>query len=134
MKKKNSWIALFALTVGLAGFYPAYTFLLSQSSLGKAESLLAAKGMIVGEDFKDDKYFLPGSLPDDMVTSEGAFQFKITLKEALQQAPRIAAARGVTIDAVEKVILSQIEFPTLTLLGKKWVHVLELNLALDQTD
>lgn len=131
MNKKNSWIALSALTLGLAGFYPAYVFLVDHSALRREESLIGSKTYVVGQKMTGDAYFRTNALERDVPTSEKT-KLRMPLKEALEQAPRIAMARNLPIGAVEKIILSRIEFPTLTLLGKKWVDAAELNFALDQ--
>ena len=115
MKKKNSWIAVTALTVGLAAFYPAYVFLASRTVL-KQEDI----GTRISDAFSEPSYF------------SGTAKGKISLRAALEQAPRIAAARGLSIGAIEKAILSRVEFPTLTLLGNKWIDAAELNRTLDQ--
>ncbi len=113
MNQRKSWIAIAALTVGLAGFYPSYVFLAAKTVFKHEE---------IGSKISDSEgiYFTE--------TAKG----KISLKAALEQAPRIAAARGLAIDAVEKVILSSVEFPTLTLLGNRWVDAADLNRTLDR--
>ena len=47
------------------------------------------------------------------------------------QAPRVASARGVSVERVRELIRAHTEPPTLGFLGRARVNVLELNLALD---
>ncbi len=115
MNKNKSWIAVAALTVGLAGFYPSYVFLAGQTVF-KHQDI----GMKITDALSAGIYFKE--------TAKG----KISLRDALEQAPRIAAARGLPLDAIEKAVLSRIEFPTLTLLGNRWVDAADLNRTLDR--
>ena len=72
-------------------------------------------------------------VPSEMVTASGAgLDPHIPPNAAELQAPRIAAARGVTVDRVRGLIQSHTEPPTLGFLGRARVNVLELNLALDE--
>jgi K+-transporting ATPase ATPase C chain len=48
------------------------------------------------------------------------------------QAGRVARARNVDVNALRELIAAQTESPTLGVLGRARVNVLELNLALDR--
>jgi K+-transporting ATPase ATPase C chain len=71
-------------------------------------------------------------IPVDMVTtSASGLDPHISPANADYQVPRVAAARGLTEDAVREAIARHTEQPILGFLGKPSVHVLELNLDLD---
>ena len=74
----------------------------------------------------------PVQIPSEMVTTSGAgMDPHIPPAAAELQAPRVASARGVPVERVREVIRAHTEPPTLGLLGRARVNVLELNLALD---
>jgi K+-transporting ATPase ATPase C chain len=71
-------------------------------------------------------------VPSEMVTASGAgLDPHIPPAAADLQARRIATARNVSLDRVRQLIADHTEPPTLGLLGRARVNVLELNLALD---
>lgn len=71
-------------------------------------------------------------IPVDLVTSSGSgLDPHISPAAAAYQAPRIAAARGISEDAVNDVIKACTEGRVLGLFGEETVHVLKVNLMLD---
>jgi potassium-transporting ATPase KdpC subunit len=72
-------------------------------------------------------------IPADAVTaSASGLDPQISLQNALLQARRVAAARGITEDAVRKMVAAHTEGRDLWLLGEPRVNVLLLNLEMDK--
>ncbi len=72
------------------------------------------------------------AVPADAVTASGSgLDPHITLRNAELQAPRVAKARGLTIEKVLELVRSNTASPNLGLLGDAGVNVMKLNLALD---
>ena len=73
-----------------------------------------------------------GVLPADLVTASGAGLDPHLSPAAVDvQVARIARVRGAAVDAVRQIVAAHIEPPTLGVLGRARVNVLQLNLALD---
>ena len=73
-----------------------------------------------------------GPVPADAVTASGSgLDPDVSAANAQRQAARIAAARGVPVSEVAKVIGDNIEGPWLGVFGQPRVNVLKANLALD---
>lgn len=74
----------------------------------------------------------PSAVPVELVTASGSgLDPDISPEAALWQAPRIAAARNMTLKDVEALIARNTGRPLLPFIGEETVNVLRLNMALD---
>jgi len=86
--------------------------------------------------FSDDKEPLvitpKQPIPADAVTASGSgLDPHISPDNALLQAPRVAKARGMSVDDVKRLIGRNTDSPDLGILGDPGINVVMLNLALD---
>ncbi len=106
----------------------------SGSNLGPTSQKLmdAVKARVAT--YRTENGLAAGALvPGDAVTASGSgLDPHISVKNALLQAQRVAAARSVGVDAVKTAIANNTDEPSLGILGEPGVNVLKLNLALDQ--
>jgi potassium-transporting ATPase KdpC subunit len=74
-----------------------------------------------------------GPLPADLLTASGSgLDPDISPASAQAEAPRVAKARGISVDQINQLVAQYTKSADLGLLGEPRVNVLKLNLALDQ--
>lgn len=102
------------------------------SNLGPTSQKLIDVLKVRAEQYRlENKLPADAEIPADAVTaSASGLDPHISIENAMLQAPRVAAARNMSVDAVKKVIESQAEEPFLGLFGTARVNVLRLNMAL----
>jgi K+-transporting ATPase ATPase C chain len=105
----------------------------SASNLGPTSRTLVDRVKAsVGAQIAQNPGLRPGAVPVDMVTTSGSgLDPDITVANARAQAPRVAAARGVSLASVLALVARKTTGRQLGFLGEPRVNVLWLNLALD---
>ena len=106
----------------------------SVSNLGPTNKNLADRVQAaVKADIAADPGLKSGQVPIDMVTTSGSgLDPDITIANARAQAPRVAAARGLSVSSVLALIARHTAGRQLGFLGEPTVNVLELNIALSK--
>jgi K+-transporting ATPase ATPase C chain len=105
----------------------------SGSNYGPTNRKLIDRVKASVEKFRKDNPDYTGSIPADLVTaSASGLDPDISLASARAQAARVAAARGIAVEQVVRVINENGRGRTLGFLGEPRVNVLCLNLELDR--
>lgn len=103
------------------------------SNYGPTNQKLVDRVRAAVEQFRKNNPDYSGPIPADLVTASGSgLDPHISPASAQAQAPRVAKARGVSVQQVGELIREHTEGRTLGFLGEPRVNVLELNLALDR--
>jgi K+-transporting ATPase, C subunit len=105
----------------------------SASNLGPTnQALIDRVKADVSAQIKENSGLRLGNVPVDMVTTSGSgLDPDITVANARAQAPRVAAARGMSVAAVLRLVADHTTGRTFGFIGEPRVNVLRLNLALD---
>ena len=106
----------------------------SGSNLGPTAQKLSDALKQRAHDYRSDNNLRSDTpIPADAVMASGSgLDPHISVANALLQAPRIASARGMSQEAVNKLIAEYTEGRTLGLFGEPRINVLRMNLALDK--
>jgi len=103
------------------------------SNLGPTNQHLVDRVQADAKKFRDANPGATGPLPADLVTMSGSgLDPDLSPASAELQIPRVAAARGMSVDALRELVASHTEGRQFGILGEPRVNVLKLNLALDQ--
>ena len=103
------------------------------SNLGPTNQKLVDRMKADIAKFRKENPAYQGPIPADMLTtSASGLDPDISPASALAQAPRVAQARGATLDQVRQLVEDHSEGRQLGFFGEPRVNVLALNLDLDQ--
>lgn len=102
------------------------------SNLGPTSAKLVARTRVAAEEFRRENPGYAGEIPAGMVSASGSgLDPHISVEGAEAQVERVARARGMSVQAVRRLVAEQTRGRWAGVLGEARVNVLELNLALD---
>lgn len=106
----------------------------SGSNLGPTSKALIDSLRQRAQSYRTENKLAPDTvIPAEAVTASGSgLDPHISVGNALLQASRVAAARGISVDEVKKTIERYTDGPTWGLFGEERINVLRINLALDK--
>jgi len=103
------------------------------SNLGPTSKKLRDQAAATLEKLQQENPEAQGAAPVELVTASGSgLDPHLSPAAALWQAPRVARARGVSLDRVRALLDEYREGRDLGILGEPRVNMLQLNLALDR--
>lgn len=106
------------------------------SNLGPLSGSLVATVRARVDAYRRENNLQPGLLipADAVTTSASGLDPHISVRNALLQVPRVAGARGLSIETLRATILANTDARDLLVFGEPRVNVLMLNLELDGRD
>jgi len=105
----------------------------SFSNLGPTSQKLMDRVKAAEADFRKNNPDFTGPIPADLLTtSASGLDPEVSPASAEAQAPRIAKARGITVEEVRAVIARHTDGRDFGFMGEPRVNVLETNLDLDK--
>jgi len=103
------------------------------SNLGPTNQKLIDRVKASVDKFRKENPDYSGPIPADMLTaSASGLDPHISPASAMAQAPRVAKARGVSLEQMQQLVSHSTEAPDLGFLGEPRVNVLTLNLELNR--
>jgi len=118
--------------ISASGTFPYNGMASGGSNFGPLNPALADAAKARAEELRAGQAGGKGEIPLDLLTSSGSgLDPHISPAGAEYQVERVAQARGMTVEQVRAIVLSQTEAPQWGLFGEPRVNVLGVNLALD---
>jgi len=103
------------------------------SNYGPTNQKLIDRVKADAEKFRNENPNYQGPIPADLLTASGSgLDPDLSPASARAQAPRVAEARGTTLEQIEQLISAHTEGRELGFLGEPRVNVLALNIELDK--
>ena len=103
------------------------------SNLGPTSQKLYDRMKASADQFRKENPDYTGAIPADALTASGSgLDPDISIANAAAQAARIAKARNISIDSVQRLIEAATQNRQLGILGDPRVNVLKMNLELDR--
>jgi K+-transporting ATPase ATPase C chain len=103
------------------------------SNLGPTSQKLADRVKSSIAQFRKDNPDCTGPIPADLVTASGSgLDPQLSPASISAQAPRVAVARGISINQIQQLASEFTEGRELGFLGEPRVNVMRLNIALDE--
>jgi K+-transporting ATPase ATPase C chain len=115
---------------GIDGYDPTAS---GGSNLGPTSQKLADRVKSSIAQFRKDNPDFTGPIPADLVTASGSgLDPQLSPASISAQAPRVAVARGISINQIQQLASEFTEGRELGFLGEPRVNVMRLNIALDE--